>query len=59
MQQIISIFIDYIVYKDIVKKKKCFTEYSFAAMDTKGRCYRFVEIVTKPPHVQCRKTICM
>ena len=47
MQQIISISIDYIVYKDIVKKKKCFTEYSFAAMDTKGRCYRFVEIVTK------------
>ena len=41
------------------RKRKCFTEYSFAAMDTKGQCYRFVEIVTKPPRVQCRKTICM
>jgi hypothetical protein len=33
----------------LLTKTKCFTEYSFAAMDTKGQCYRFVEIVTKPP----------
>jgi Asp-tRNA(Asn)/Glu-tRNA(Gln) amidotransferase B subunit len=58
MQQNISIFIDYLVYKDN-SNKKYFTEYSFAAMDTNRRCYRFVEIVTKPPRVQCRKTICM
>ena len=40
-------------------KQKCFTEYFFAAMDTKGRCYSFVEFVAKPPRVQFTKTMCM